>query len=1153
MSAVIREANERQREAANAGASAWVSANAGSGKTRVLTDRVADLLLDVADPSRILCLTYTKAAAAEMSTRLFDMLGEWSTLDDAALAKALAATGKTVDKARLPEARRLFAQALETPGGLKIETIHAFCQRVLQRFPVEADVPPDFSVLDDREAAGLADEAMRAILRGLGGAAPDDLAHAFDRILAAKGEFGFRTIIENGIDDRRALEAFLAAHAAPGALEATVRGRLGLAPGETAEIVRGRRHSNSARNDADLKRAAKALAEGSENDARRGLVIEAYIANPIDTAWAAYCAVFFTKEGDPIKKALATKAVRDGNPGIEQILLNEQERLLRVLDRERAAEVADLTLAALILMRAILSEYKRLKDAHRALDYDDLIAKTLALLNETSAAWVHYKLDGGIDHLLVDEAQDTSPEQWEIVGKLTEEFFALEAQSAPRSRTVFAVGDEKQSIYSFQGADPARFAEMRTEFEALARRAKRDWMTCALEVSFRSAPEILKAVDATFANGPAREALTAAAEEVRHKAAREDVQGLVELWPAAQRQNVEIGQHENWMLPVDATPPESPEVKLADRIAKLIRHWIEAKAPLTPGGRAIGCGDVLILVRRRSALFYETIRALNREHLAVAGADRMVLRDEPAFLDLDALGRFCAMPQDDLALAEVLKGPFGETGNRPPALTDDDLLKLAPERKGSLWRVLRETPAYAAQRAWLEKRIADARELRPFEFFARALDGPEGKRLAMLERLGADAGDAIEEFLALALAYEREEAVSLQGFLAFAAARGDEIKRDMDEAAGRIRVMTVHGAKGLEAPIVFLIDTCSEPQMSRDLWMFDEDEAPPLPLIRLAAKEQDGASESVAAAEKYRQDKEYLRQLYVGMTRAMDRLYIAGVAGKNDMKGGELKPGCWHARIDAALRALGAATVATDDGDVLRYGTEPTGVGESDERSAHRSVLPAWARTPPRAELSPLRRTPSGLLASEESKLPASVPGGSAEAILRGRLIHKLLEELPKLAASAREAAAHRLMALARYRDLGKSADDIIAETMAVLTAPDFADVFGPESRAEVAIAGAFTAPSGRRILVSGQIDRLLVSGSRILILDYKTNRELPQPIPPAYLAQMAAYRRLLAEIFPGRAIETALLFTSVPRLVALKASDLELTLFTDEPAPAVS
>jgi len=677
----------RQRRAADPAASAWVSANAGSGKTRVLTDRVARLLLAKADAARILCITYTKSAAAEMSKRLFGVLGAWSMAGDAKLQGALTALGAELPTERLGEARSLFARALETPGGLKIETIHAFCQRVLQRFPVEGGVSPDFEVIDEGQADTLLAEARAEIFRTLSSAENAALAPAIDLLLEGKGEFNFGEILSEGIKNRTKLEEFLNSVGDDEALAKSVRGALGLEADEDLASIEAACIADPECSYADLRRMGEALKRGTAQEAQNGSKILAFVgANDRAAHLDDYRDIFFTDKGE-LRKRIANKATLDANPGLDAIIARETQRFEAWQIKRRKAKIADESIAALRILKRIFAHYEELKRSRGALDYDDLVMHTLDLLRRNSNAWVHYKLDGGIDHVLIDEAQDTSPDQWEIVRDLTGEFFALEAEATRRLRSIFAVGDQKQSIYSFQGADPRRFKTMSDHFGAAVSGSGRPWAPTELEISFRSATEVLRAVDAAFDSEAMRVALTAEASTVRHEAERIGEAGLVELWPAEKRIAREEDADRDWTRPVDERLESAPETKLANRIARRIRVWLEEGAPLAASGeaaRAITPGDILILVRQRGALFYEMLRALNRARLPVAGTDRMVMREEAAFLDLDALGRFCLLPEDDLALAEVLKGPF-------IGLDDEDLLALAPARRGSLWRALKKS------------------------------------------------------------------------------------------------------------------------------------------------------------------------------------------------------------------------------------------------------------------------------------------------------------------------------------------------------------------------------------------------------------------------------------------------------------------------------
>ena len=1136
----------RQQGAADPKVSAWVSANAGSGKTRVLIDRVARLLLEGTEPSRILCITYTKAAAAEMSTRLFQRLGNWSMASNEELTEELAELGvASLPGETLDKARRLFAGALETPGGLKIETIHAFCQRLIQRFPAEAKVPPNFEVIDEREAEGLLVQARAAVFHKV--ANDPVLAGAVGYALDTLGEHNFGEMLKDGMAKRGIFERFFAE--ARDNLTAIVRAQVGLGPEEDSDSVEAACHGDAACAESALLKAASALSAGGKRDAPRGSAMREYLVGANRSEhFEKYRAVFFSKEGTP-RKTLADAAARDLFPEIDSVLAAESERIEFWDQKLRAARIADLSIACLQILTHIYVRYEQLKATRSALDYDDLIAKSLQLLKDSAYAWVHFKLDGGIDHVLIDEAQDTSPDQWQIVRGLTAEFFTLEAAGDSRARTIFAVGDQKQSIYSFQGADPAGFGKMRNHFETEVSASGRVWAPTELDISFRSVPEILMAVDKIFESEAMRAALTAEASFVRHVAERVGDRGLVELWSALEKPKKDDTKHKDWTAPVDV-PNLAPERRLADRVAKQIRDFIDRGALVNSDDgktlRAMSAGDVLILVRQRGAMFYEMQRALNRERLPVAGSDRMMLHDETAYHDLDALGRFCLSPSDDLALAEVLKGPFIE-------FSDEDLLQIAPLRKSSLWRALGETRGqqFVRAREWLEHALALARTLRPFEFFDRVLSGrvdqDTNARGRFAARLGRDATDTIGEVLNLALAYERNEPANLQGFLAFMATRADTIKRDMEKPEGRIRVMTVHGAKGLEAPIVFLVDTCSVPAAPKGKWLFGErvGSGAPVPLLRVKKDERDTVTGRLAQEEEEGQRKEYQRQLYVATTRARDRLYIAGVASQRAYTGS------WHETVAASLGAMpGIQRIDRGEGEeILRLGGEPTGEMALPAIRVGESAVLRWLKRMPPVEHAPLRRTPSGLLPQEEAGLLAAPPlAASKDPFVRGLATHKLLQLLPDIAANERAQAARRLLATAAYSVLAEQKEEIIAEILSLLSDGKFVRVFGPGSRAEVPIAGVLQNTRGEPLIISGQIDRLLITDQEILIIDFKTNRppaKAASDVPRAYVYQMAAYAELLKAALPGHKVSAALLYTAVPRLIEVDVEGIDVTQVT--------
>ncbi|HYD45877.1 MAG TPA: double-strand break repair helicase AddA [Phenylobacterium sp.] len=1114
--------------------SAFVLANAGSGKTTTLVDRVARLLLAGADPAAILCVTYTKAAASEMQRRLFDKLGAWAVADDADLARELAKIDET--RRDLPRARRLFARALETPGGLKIQTIHAFCEKLLRRFPLEAGVSPGFALLEDAAAAAISAEARETVALLALDKPDSDLGRAYARLAVQVDVQTFEALFGVFEARREAIAAFVAG--AEGGLAAAVYALCGLPEVTPSAAVEAAILAELDKLALDM--AIEALRGGSVTDARLAERLHAWASAPagFDTYFANFC----TGKGEPLK-SMATKAV---DPAIKAWLETEQQRLADACKALKAARVAEGTLDLLYLAQAHAAAYEGAKAARRGLDFGDLIARARDLLTRHgAAAWVLYKLEGGIEHLLLDEAQDTAPEQWDIVRALTAEFFAAAPQPGRQPRSVFAVGDPKQSIYSFQGAQPGRLLTETRAYQQLVQGAGRDFSQVDLLVSYRSTPQVLAFVDAVFGTPEATAALAPATEEdppgaiPLHQAARAAEVGCVDVWPLEEAQ--ESAEPETWWTPLDAEPAESAAKRLARRIAREIAGMIARREGVyVKGGgeqRPMRPGDVLILVRRRKALFHEIIRALKREGVPVGGQDRLTLSDHIVFKDLMALAAFARFPDDDLTLAALLRSPFTD-------MDEESLFDLAWKRKGSLWAALGarhgERADWAAAHAVLQVARRSA-EAGPFAFVSRLLGQLDGEgrsmRQRLLTRLGREAEDALDAFLAQALKLESQGVHDLEDFCARMSASAVEVKREQEESAaegpGEVQVMTVHGAKGLERPVVILPDTTSTaraqgpgflPYRGGFLWS--------------ARKDDDcEASAEARAARDLATTQESMRLLYVALTRARDRLIVCGARRGDRLAGFEA--GCWYETIDQALArsplAEAVRSVEVAGQAVRRFGPDPaclaagavSGAGPADG-------LPGWARKA--AAPDPLARYASPTALAEAAQGPAPSPLASRDGLgryRRGTLVHRLLQLLPDLPEADRRSAAQRL--LAREHDLSDpQRAEMAAAALGVIEDPRFAAVFGPKSRAEAPIAGRAAAfPEG--LSVSGRLDRLVVRPDRVLVVDFKTNRPAPARVEdadPGYILQMALYVAVLREAFPGRAVEAALIWTDGPKLM---------------------
>jgi ATP-dependent helicase/nuclease subunit A len=1129
-----------QRGATDPTASVWVSASAGTGKTKVLTDRVLSLMLANTPPHRILCITYTKAAAAQMSAIIADRLGRWAIADDETLRQDLVAVlGRAPDAAERTLARRLFARVLDTPGGLSILTIHAFCQSVLSRFPLEAGIAPHFAVVDERDAGELLAAAREEVLRRArrdGGA----LAEALAEVTRHVDERDFAELFQSLTESHGRLSQVYERFPSVAAATAAIRRLLGLRTDETATNIVASAAADEAFDAAGLRTAAAALAAGSKTDQARGAVLSYWLSASLEErtqGFDAYTEALLTKDEPPtVRKQLITKAASDKHPRAAAILDAEAERVLEALMRRRAAVTAAATSALLVLGNALLEAYRRQKDTRALLDYDDLIAGTCRLLErEGSASWVLYKLDGGIDHVLIDEAQDTSPDQWRIVRALTTEFFAGKGARDSR-RTIFVVGDVKQSILSFQGADPDAFLANREWFDRQVRGAAQVWLQLGMHVSYRSTRAILAAVNDVFARPEAADGVALDGLEIQHQVWRKGEGGMVEVWPPLEPRETDPG--EPWKPPVERVLGDSPEIRLAGLLARRIAAMTDGSEWIAAAGRPIEPGDIMVLVRRRTAFVEELVRKLKERSVAVAGVDRMVLTEQMAVMDLIALARFVLLPTDDLTLATVLKGPL-------IGLDEEQLFRLAYGRPGSLWRSLGEQrgrePAFAKAYEQLHELLFLADFVPPFEFFARVL-GPLGGKRKLLARLGRDAEDPLAEFLDLALAYERHHATSLEGFLAWLAAGAVQVKRDLEQASrGAVRIMTVHGAKGLQAPVVFLPDTLQVPRnRGNPLWV----EAADGPLLLWPPRRE--YSETVADRERQRaarrQRQEYRRLLYVAMTRAKDRLIVCGWRGKN-----QEPDDCWYHLIRRSLEAASSenglerivdpfleSAPEIDDALVLRLTCPQESVPPSlaVPPAAAPSRLPEWARKPAPPEPEPPRPLIPSRPAEDEPPVLSPLAGDGGLRFRRGRLIHRLLQSLPDLAVGDREAAARAWLNRPVHRLDPATAEEIVQEVLAVLAHPDLAPMFGVGSQAEVPVAGAIAGS-----VISGQVDRLLVTDREVTVLDYKSNRPPPSAaveVPAIYLKQMAAYRSALRAVYPDRAVRCLLLWTDGPRPMPL-------------------
>ena len=1166
----IAQSNAQQALASDPDVSVFVSASAGSGKTKLLIDRLLRLMLPRrppgagpdaplvagSDPARIQCLTFTNAAAAEMQVRLQDRLGHWVTLPDAALDSELESLRVAPGAATRQAARALFARVLDLPGGMRISTIHAFCQSLLRRFPLEAAISPHFELQEETDQRlALAAEA-EVVLAAL---PPDDPALA---LLAGQVSVADFTRLVDVLRARLRspdpdMQAALLRHDAEALRQALLRAA-GVSHGDELACVAGAASGmDQMRLTASLRVAAArgSTAARAAAQARLDWLAQDHAARV--SSWCDWRDLLLTSEGKPRAGGGFTKARwLDDAPDLVDAMLDEAQRILEVEDACRSIRMAALSAALLRVALPILERHEGGRRQGAVLDYDDLIARTIALLDDPGVAWVLYKLDGGLDHLLLDEVQDTSPLQWQIAWALTGEFFAGHgtAEQSPLPRTIFAVGDYKQSIYAFQGADPAQFHRWRGRFRDRACAGGGGWREPELTVSFRSAAPVLDLVDAVFA---APEAARGLAEPghgalARHRAARAAAPGRVELWPLTPLPD-EVPQAGPWQPPPRNAGQDSAPQRLAEALARWIAAEIGAADP--QGAAPLTAGDVLVLVPRRSGFVRALIRALKSEEVPVATLVRTGLVEQLAVQDLLALCDALLLPGDDLTVGCVLTGPLG-------GLADDSLMALATTRGGdSLWESLRQRhdsrPDWAAAWRLLSALFARVDFATPYALLGEAL-GQLGGRARLLARLGPEAAEPVDELLSAALRYEDAHPPSLQGFLHWLRHSEETIKREPDSAGDAVRVMTVHGAKGLQARLVVLPDTTSAPRFDDTLlWTRDPQTQTALPFWVPRGELACTPTHRLSAALREAQGEEQNRLLYVALTRARDRLLVCGWQSKRAPPEGN-----WYGLCRQGFERAGACPMPFDlgrggwDGErlVLEGGMAAASVRTAAGRALPPSLpawlgsAPDWRALRPAAEprladpLAPSRPDDVAFGPYPASRSPL-LRGGAGDAreaaLLRGRLMHTLLQHLPALPDGQRASAARMFLSRPAHGISAAQAETLAAQALAVLRDPDLAGLFGPDARAEQPLAGLADG-----VVVTGQVDRMLVAADRVLLCDFKTGRAAPaspEQVPVLYLRQMSAYRALLAALHPGRTLDCLLVWTEGPSVMRLPERLLEL------------
>ncbi len=1123
-------ATQQQRKASNPQKSVWVQASAGTGKTKVLSDRVLRILLneDYPKPERILCLTYTKAAAVEMNQRISKKLSEWAVMEQKKLDDELAdLLGKLPDDVREMEklearARRLFAILLDTPGGMKIQTIHSFCQEILKRFPLEAHISPYFEVMDDRIAAEALDEVRRQMLQEVEENPNSKLGLSLAYLIANVSEFSFPKILQTIAGARNKINRLLQKYENPENIIAVLSERIGVESEVTEEHLL---QKFAQRVDFSLlRKLAKAWDYGAEkggsaNDRDKADKMFAVLeSGDIIANFDKYKSCFLTgKNVSFADKSFATKKAIEAFPEMIEVCRNEAKCLEDILAKIGAIRLLSSTKAVLYLAQDLIERYNQFKSIHSKLDYEDLIVLTRDLLDTPKVPeWVMFKLDGGIDNILIDEAQDTSPEQWAIIKALTSGFFE-DIGAGRKSRTVFAVGDKKQSIYSFQGAEPKEFERMRRYFAEMLEETN-VFDVVNLEVSFRSTAAVLNTVNKVFANENVKKGVATEDEDITHLPYRIGDGGKIEFWPVFEPEKEE--NRDEYKLPTERVVSESAQSRLAKEIAQRIYNMVEGKEKLVSQERPLRYKDFMILVQRRNSFVEDVVRACKNVGVSIAGVDKIKLSEQIAVQDLISLGRFLLLPSDDLSLAEILKSPlFG--------LDDDDLINICCERdRKTVWSSLASIPQYGDVYATLQELCNLAEKVRPFELYSYVLNKLKGRQ-KFIARLGYEAEDGIDEFINLTLSFEQEHIPDLQGFINWMLGDDVEIKRELEQSeADAVRLMTVHGSKGLQAPVVILPDMVRIPKLNNESKMLWDD----IFFYPLSSSDYNDDCVRIRSQEKEEAMEEYRRLLYVALTRAEDRLCLCGYFNNEKSKP---KEESWYSICEKTMRDIGKE----NENNLIEY--EQSQQFEPEKKENKESdidcQLPDWqwiyADAPVEGALA--RPLAPSKLDDDEPSLFSPLGGNGVNRYRRGLIIHKLLQFLPEVGEVDKASII--------FEFLAKNAPDIpvgeqkriCEEVLSLINNPDFAPLFSADSKPEVPIIGQV---EGK--IISGQVDRLVVLDNEVMVVDYKTNRPAAtstKDVPSAYIKQLKAYKVLLEKVYQSKKISTYILWTDTAHLMKIE------------------
>ncbi|MFO7592745.1 MAG: UvrD-helicase domain-containing protein [Pseudomonadota bacterium] len=1112
---------------------ATVMASAGTGKTYLLINRLVRLLLSGAKPDAILAITFTRKAAAEMQSRLSERLLSLASVSDAELTRCLEDMDVSPDKTTLANARQLFETLLQNRYQVRTTTFHAFCQEILRRFPFEADVPPGFELLESggEQLQGAHD----ALLTEAGNRPEGDLASALQHLLDYCGSLH---------NLQRALDSFIAhrgdwwaytetAHDPVRFASERLQQQLGINPEEDPlESFFNQSRMETLAEFADLLR--KHPTKGN-NTALDSIATARLPDLSVAQRFEACRDAFLTKQGAPrARKASQTQAKKMGVDGEERFLTLHAElsqAILDTLERLTAHRTWHACIAWYVAGARLLHHYQTFKREQRVLDFNDLEWRTYRLLNHSeNALWVQYKLDQRINHLLVDEFQDTNPTQWRLLLPLLQEMAATQGDSL---RSVFLVGDSKQSIYRFRRAEPRLFHAAHSWLDEHL-----DARAFPLHISWRSASAIMQCVNRVFGNGGPLDGQLR--DFCPHDTHHRKLWGEVRLLPLIEVQEAAQDETEEGVVLPLRNPLEQPrEIAPDDRYRREGRQIADAISRLIESGSVIGdaenakpiaYGDIMILVRNRTHISYYE-QALRDARIPYIGAERGTLLQSLEVSDMVALLEVLHTPYNNLSLATVLRSPLF-------ACTDEDLMRLAQAGSGDWYRRLQAVAAtmnagdtLAIAATTLQRWRTLTGHIPIHDLLDRIFN--EGNVLeryqaALPSHLANSAVANLTRFLELALEVDSGRYPSLGHFLARLEGMRESSDEAPDEAPvsgtnSRVRLLTIHASKGLEAPVVILADTAQNSggdKAYRTLLDWPPESPRPESFLLVGKQEQQpGMVRNRLEQEQQEQQRESANLLYVALTRARQLLFISGVS---PTRGDNLG---WYGVLRQALDPE-EKTVA-DEPCILTTGvpSEYKGPRATGKRVVEAPCDPRLSR-PLQVVTDHHEIAPS----FQEAAYQSAGISGEEDGRIRGIVIHRLLQVLSEEKASLWPQLIRHIAG-----EFGLEAGDPqflqwVNECRRLLQDPQFHEFFalqnGVESLNEVPIIYRFDKQT-----VHGIIDRLLLKGDEIWFIDYKTHRHAGTDncagLADNYRQQMGYYARGVRQLWPGKRVRGFLLFTT--------------------------